>query len=621
MLKNYVKQTIRTPVKTSLFIALIAFTSILLTIGFAMYISGEEEIKQANKNFVAEVIVENKELLENGGNAKAQNINLKEIDIIKNSPYVDRFDVQRNLVGYAENFVPYHNSPYMTVYDTYPFSVFDITILPELNVDGVKFQYKNSNSDFTIFQAKVNNVLAGDEELEEIYIRVYEQFFNEDFDKIFEPNKRYVINTFFGEKRLTNYSWTYGQAISDYDAIAWYGLYPIYEDYITGGNYIAAYEVKDDNYMDDPEFEYYKRIIDITNINNKEFDIAYVNRTNDIKSFYKKELVVEDGRDITDEEYENGEKVCLISRHTFNKNKLKLGDKISFKYRENENNLVGFEDYVSSLQDLKDREFYDEVETYEIVGVYSGKNLYASYQDSYSFDQNLIVVPMSTFPIENASSTYNSELCGSSNLTITLNNSSSKNDFILDLKAQGLDFDKYHLIVNTYGVESIINTFNEMRQTSVILIVSCIIVAFIIIFFIVFLFVSKRKMDTAILVALGTKRRKIIAGYLVSISLIVLIGSGLGVAIGTKVAENVINEAYVTVKDEMTTVGQMFSTSYSVNYAKNFNKKVNIPFVVPAGIVASIFTVTLLMGGISVRNNLKKEPMVLLSTKERWLYD
>ncbi len=156
-----------------------------------------------------------------------------------------------------------------------------------------------------------------------------------------------------------------------------------------------------------------------------------------------------------------------------------------------------------------------------------------------------------------------------------------------------------------------------MRQTSVILIISCIIVAFIIIFFIVFLFVSKRKMDIAVLIALGTKRRNIIIGYLVSISLIVLVGSIVGVTIGNIVAENVISDAYLKVKEEMTTVGQMFSTSYSVNYAKSFNKSVDIPTLVPVGIVVSIFTLTLIMGAISIRNNLKKEPMVLLSTKER----
>lgn len=619
MLKNYLKQLFRTPIKTFIFIVLIAFVSILLNIGFAMYLSGEEEISKANKNFIAEVIVENKEALKNGGSAKAQNINLEEIDIIKNSQYIGRFDIQRNLVGYANNFIPYFNVPYLTVYDTYPYAVLDITILPAREYKGVSFTNIHYRSgDYAFYEAKINNVLAGNEELDEIVLIVYEQYFKEQYDKLFEENKRYIINVFFGEKRITNtVSWTLGEKKGDYETAAWYGLNPIFEEAWGEGKFYSAYEVKDDNYMNDPEFEPYKRIVDAFNNNSKEFDIAYVNSTNDIKSFYKKELNIEDGRDITEEEYKNGEKVCLISRHTLNKNKLKVGDKISFKYRENSNQLLGFVDHIYSLKYLNDREYFDEIETYEIVGVYSGKNLYASYNDSYSFDQNLVVVPMSTFPIENASSTYNSSFCGSSNLTISLNNSSNKNDFILDLKAQGFDFDKYDVIVNSRGVDSIINTFNEMKQTSIILIVSCIVVALIIIFFIVFLFISKRKMDTAISVALGTKKRKIVAGYLVSISIIVLLGSVIGVVVGDMVSKDIINNAYVNVKNEMTTVGKMFSTAYSVNYAKNFDKKVELPIELPISIVASILLVTIIMGSVSAINNLKKEPIVLLSTKER----
>lgn len=619
MLRNFFKQIVRTPIKTCIFIVLIAFSTILLTLGIAMYISGDEELKKANKNFNISVSIENKDWIAGGYDPKGQSINLDEISPLLESPYLGYKSIQRNLVGRGENIDGFHNHVYEKVDDdTYPLSVFEIEVVGHLPFPGgFKIDDINGYSKKdTYYRVKVLNVLSGKEDLEDIHIGIMANDFK-NTSEILEVGKRYIVNTRFIKKKAAKITFINGKTV---DRIALYCLTKFYDNstYLDGQDVKSynAYEIQDTNYANDPNAVPYLKIASAHTNATKEFDISYNNASKDVMSFKNKEIFIKEGRDITDKEYVNRSKVCLISQQLKNINKLEIGDTISFKYRENNNDLIGISTSVYDLSHADSLKYYDDMQTYEIVGVYSGETNQQSQINSQPINYNSIFVPLSTFPKDIASNIYNSNMCSTDQLMLNLESIGSKTDFLLDLKNKNFDFDKYEVIINTNGVENIINTFKEMKQTSIVLIVSCLAVADIIIFFIVFLYISKRKTNTAIMVALGTKKYKIVYGFLFSIAIIVLIGSILGVVIGNKVAEMVINNAYKIVKEEMSTFGQMFSSQYSVHYAKNFDKTIEIPLVISVCIVGGILLVTLVMGSIAIVNNLKKEPLAILASKE-----
>lgn len=147
-----------------------------------------------------------------------------------------------------------------------------------------------------------------------------------------------------------------------------------------------------------------------------------------------------DGRDFTQEDYETGAQVCMISSAYAQKNGLSLGDTLNMELYSCDSVLgmswiqSGFTvttDMLNLFEPLKEENKLGLQKEYTIVGIYSAPEFPVS---RYAFDCNTILVPKKSVP---DGSTY--EKPGNSLLTSAVLDNGTGEAFLEALKAQGYE--------------------------------------------------------------------------------------------------------------------------------------------------------------------------------------
>ena len=147
-----------------------------------------------------------------------------------------------------------------------------------------------------------------------------------------------------------------------------------------------------------------------------------------------------DGRYFTQEDYETGAQVCMVSSAYAQKNGLALRDTLNMDLYSCDSVLgmswvqSGFSvstDMLNLFEPLKDENKLDFQKEYTIIGIYSAPEFPVS---RYAFDCNTILVPKNSVP---DSSTY--EKPGNSLLTSAVLDNGTGEAFLEALKAQGYE--------------------------------------------------------------------------------------------------------------------------------------------------------------------------------------
>lgn len=147
-----------------------------------------------------------------------------------------------------------------------------------------------------------------------------------------------------------------------------------------------------------------------------------------------------DGRDFTQEDYETGAQVCMVSSAYAQKNGLTLRDTLNMDLYSCDSVLgmswvqSGFSvstDMLNLFEPLKDENKLDFQKEYTIIGIYSAPEFPVS---RYAFDCNTILVPKNSVP---DSRTY--EKPGNSLLTSAVLDNGTGEAFLEALKAQSYE--------------------------------------------------------------------------------------------------------------------------------------------------------------------------------------
>lgn len=147
-----------------------------------------------------------------------------------------------------------------------------------------------------------------------------------------------------------------------------------------------------------------------------------------------------DGRDFTQEDYETGAEVCIVSSAYAQKNGLSLGDTLNMEFYSCDSALgmswiqSGFSvstDMLNLFEPLKEENKLGLQKDYTIVGIYSAPEFPVS---RYAFDCNIILVPKNSIP---DSSTY--EQPGNSLLTSAVLDNGAGEAFLEAIETQGYE--------------------------------------------------------------------------------------------------------------------------------------------------------------------------------------
>lgn len=376
-----------------------------------------------------------------------------------------------------------------------------------------------------------------------------------------------------------------------------------------------------DNYYETEEGMKWKNIVQANDrFIRHTFPIVPTNKTELLMDFHQGKAYIYEGRDITKEEYENGEKVCIIPQNLAKINKLKIGDKINLQ--------LYFADYERSSSQTyylggglvlnfgllnAQGEAYPVFENseYEIVGLYND-TAKPDVPTGYEMGENAVVIPSKSVKNSDENNIVAYGPMKGYTTTFQIPNGTTR-EYLEKFKALGIN----NLEIDFYdgGYEKLASGMHNLKKFAVILVIVSIATTIAVLFFFIFLFISKQKKRTAIERSLGMSKKECSLSMLYGIILIISIGAILGSFSGFKITG-------VIMSNSMDKETELYSTAFS-NWVNNSDKMAKLSEtsvtanpLTPIILCLVVILVSIVISLIFIKNNLEAEPLELLSKNE-----
>lgn len=283
---------------------------------------------------------------------------------------------------------------------------------------------------------------------------------------------------------------------------------------------------------------------------------VFVHATGDITSemqFHQQLLYISEGRSFTEDEYRNGEKVCIITEFIANDLGLSVGDRTTLSIAVAENTPV-FESYWAGTGFA----YEDE---YVIVGIcntiseYTG-NVYIPKSVGMDLSVNQIGYTIGTAVIDN----------------------DGADEFYSEIEPRLPD--RVRMTIYDQGYSTVAEPFKKVLRIAIIISCTSIMAGIAVIILFGFLFIYRQRDVSDIMIKLGTGRRRTAGYFLYGSGIIALIGSTLGAVTGymlsglvVKIVGNSITAFEHT--DRRYSISNL-SISKSLEWASDLNPKVFI---------------------------------------------
>ncbi len=169
-----------------------------------------------------------------------------------------------------------------------------------------------------------------------------------------------------------------------------------------GGASITRLTGSVEDFLASPEGEEWREAIDRIDICNHAVPVMNVDHLESMVEFVRGEAIITQGRSMTDEEYEEGAHVCVMSESLAANSGLAVGDKLNLSLYLYDSNLNSQTKSANPSADVYSpvRGFYQENVEYEIVGLYRQSNEWL--MDSYAFTPNTVFVPAEAVPYKSS---------------------------------------------------------------------------------------------------------------------------------------------------------------------------------------------------------------------------
>lgn len=323
-----------------------------------------------------------------------------------------------------------------------------------------------------------------------------------------------------------------------------------------------------------------------------------------------------DGRMITDEEYETGAKVCMVSKEMAKLQNWHVGDKLDMDFYTFEafpnNNTTEWDSQPVYHKNTEG--FFDSGE-YEIVGIFDQKTLVGNSgiaASTLTMAWNTIYIPHNA--VQNTLPEEELPVHGAL-LTIWLENGAI-DDFLADMDALGITEVKdgqYNPTFTFYdqGYSVIQPSLQSMHSTAELLLVLSTLLLVITCVLLAYFFAQNQKHSIGIFRMLGGKKLQALVAVLVCAMMITVIGAVPGAMIGHSLAERV-GETMITgdlAENEKTAVLRAYVLAAEENNAVNLEVQADSALSVLAGLTALLFPL-LILG--FVMGYIDKEPRALL---------
>lgn len=620
MLRHSIKQFMRTPIKTVSFLLLITAFSMFFTLGVLLWIINQSTIHSYEDSFFTIGTVEQKAFSVN--KITTWSAQLKDYELRQRAEYSKILPVSTLFFEGADYIEEPEKRSYYGSYAP------DYTLVSKENSAGVSTvvaeisPMEDCVPDESVL-VKINKIWGGSSNLEGSVVWFCNHYVKE--PEMLEKEKSYALV-------LNHSEWTHG---AHYDETVTNGQKQIeYTPFsIASWQYEADGTLMQDTLEEaKEEYPYYEvtkgfydteigtRLLELAkgvDLRENTMPITGTNATILLMPFYKGDAYISQGRDILPEEYEEGKKVCLVSKKFADNNNLTLEGKVHTQlYYTNCKKSAGIDYKLDGnggggwpLIDTKGEALkVFEDSWYTIVGIYdiaSGVS-----QDNYSMGGDEVIVPANSIENKDKNIIEYGPMKGY-NASFQIPNKSIEKYMAAweKYKTEELEITFYDM-----GYSQIKSGLENMKRISFILLTVGILMVFFLILFYSHLFVTNQRLRTAIERCLGMEKKQCRSSLLSGMLLLLMIGSAIGCLVGGVLSQ------YISASN-MNLI--YYDASFSSLAEIEAKKAVlvgggNIEVVVITAFICFLFIIFLglFITIYKINSNLKLEPMRLLNKKE-----
>lgn len=620
-MKNSLKQMMRTPVRTALFLVLMVVAALLLTLGTCIWLKGNRTMTQYEDRFMTIGTV--RQVPDSFEQTLEWNAETKDYDVRKYAQYSSYYTPEDMLFKEAEYIAgPEQRAFYISYGPEY--LMYNVSLNPSALSKGAliaEFKPMEDCMPDESVKIQITKVIGGDQRMEGVV---------DNFCDHMNPNPKMLYKDKTYVAILNSYLYIHG---SMYDELmkskneVHIGLEYIPgsletglrmpdgslpEDAFRGGQEI--FEVTDGFYETDAG----QRLLNLAQsegIWRQCQPVTGTNKTCLLMPFYNGQAYISEGRDISEEEYASGSKVCLAPRKFMENNGLSLGDrvKVQLLYTDTRVNagrkfwLDGSIGFYSGLVDTKGEPLQVfETSEYEVVGIY---DVTISYEDSI-FDPGAdeLIVPMESIEARDGKNLLASGPMTDATSSFQIPNGSI-DEFLRGWAGYGTD--KLEITFYDMGYSQLKAGIDNMKKISLCLFAAGVVLTVLLLFFFSHLFITKQAQRTAIERSLGMRAARCRWSMISGFALLVLIGAILGSVAGVKIADRVsvihAGERY-------------YETTYTVGLT-NTDNEILVEEAADAQMPAVWNTLFIVAAGVGIawvkmNRSLKREPMQLLSERQ-----
>ncbi len=337
-------------------------------------------------------------------------------------------------------------------------------------------------------------------------------------------------------------------------------------------------------------------------------------KTKLLMPFFDGDAWIAEGRDISQEEYENGDKVCLVEKNFAVNNNLTVGGSLRLPLYIADYQTPAW--YVGGWENINAKgEMYPVFEdsAYTIAGIFQTLTISDVATSYYDIAQNTVVIPSAS--VKNSDENNIVGMGPMKGYTTSFEIPNGKIDeFTAAWEKQGIP----NLEINFYdrGYTKIKAGLDDMMNTASVLLAAGAVITLLILVLFCHLFITKQRKRTAIERSLGMSKNKCIASLLTGILVIVipacLIGSAISYWLTGYAAEQMTaahnEQAFDTMYSDWVHGDSTDEEEFSVSLDNSLDKAWAGLGVIPVALIIAL---------VNIRGNLKSEPLRLLGEKER----
>lgn len=619
-MKNSLKQMLRTPVRTALFLILMVFAALLMTLGVCIRLKGTQTMAQYEDRFITIGTV--RQIPDSFEQTLEWNAETRDYDVIKRAQYSSYYTPEDLLFPDAQYLAEPEQRAFYTSYVP-EYLMYNNSINPDAiawNLIAEFSPMEDCMLDESV-QIKITKVIGGDERLEGVV---------DYFCDHRNPNPQMLYKDKTYAAILGRGLYIHGKAYEEkmkskgevYIGLEYWpgslesGLRlpdgSIVENSFQDGQQI--FEVTDGFY----ETEAGKRLL---NLGKLELIWKYcqpvtgTNKTCLLMPFYNGQAYICEGRDINEEEYASGSKVCLAPKTFMNNNGLSLGDSVKVQLLITDTRVnagrefwldggVGF--YGGLINTAGEPLEVFETSEYTVVGIYdvtvSGEN------SIFDPGADELIVPMESIEARDGKNLMS---CGP--MTDATSSFQIPNGSIDTFLAGWAEYgtDKLEFTFYDMGYSQLKAGIDNMKKLSLCLLAAGVILTMLLLFFFSHLFITKQAERTAIERSLGMSKTQcrwsILSGFVLLILLGCIAGSLIGMTIGGSISAINARRTY-------------YETTYTAGTTGTVNELAitdEANMLTPALWCPLFITVMgVLIAWVKLNRSLRREPMELLSERQ-----